>query len=61
MRLSASRIRSINRRLARAQGFTWPARETNLRTSPVYPTHTHTPIARIAAVKVIAVPRGAAA
>lgn len=29
MRLSASHIRSINRRLARAQGFTWPARDKN--------------------------------
>lgn len=29
MRLSASRIRSINRRLARVQGLTWPARNKN--------------------------------
>jgi hypothetical protein len=61
MRLSASRIRSINRRLAQAQGFTWPARETNQRISSVGPTQTSVPITRIAAVKVIAVPRSAAA
>ena len=61
MRLSASRIRSINRRLARAQGLTWPAHERNLRTSSVDPTHTPAQITRIAAVKVIAVPRSAAA
>ena len=61
MRLSASRIRSINRRLAQAQGFTWPARETNQRTSSVGQTHTPVPITRITDVKVIAVPRSAAA
>ena len=61
MRLSASRIRSINRRLARAQGFTWPAREMNQLSCPVGPTHTPAPITRMAAVKVIAVPRTAAA
>ena len=61
MRLSASRIRSINRRLAQAQGFTWPAREMNQPTCPVGLTHTPAPITRIAAVKVIAVPRSAAA
>ena len=61
MRLSASRIRSINRRLARAQGFTWPVRETNQHTAPVGPMHTPAPVTRIAAVKVIAVRRSAAA
>ena len=61
MRLSASRIRSINRRLAQAQGLTWPAREINQPTSPAGLTHTAAPITRIAAVKVIAVPRTAAA
>jgi hypothetical protein len=61
MRLSASRIRSINRRLARAQGFAWPARETSQRTSSIGSMHTPVPITRIAAVKVIAVPRSAAA
>ncbi len=30
MRLSASRIRSINRRLARAQGLTRPGRDNSL-------------------------------
>ncbi len=60
MRLSASRIRSINRRLAQVQGLTWPARETSQRISSVGPTHTPAPITRIAAVKVIAVPRSAA-
>jgi hypothetical protein len=61
MRLSASRIRSINRRLARAQGFTWPARDMNQRTSSVGTMRTHPKITRIAAVNVIAVPRSAAA
>ena len=61
MRLSASRIRSINRRLAQAQGFTWPARETNQRTPSVGPTRTPAPVARIAAVKVTVVPRSSAA
>lgn len=60
MRLSASRIRSINRRLAQAQGLTWPAREANQRISSVGPTHTPAPISRITAVKVIGVPRSAA-
>ena len=34
MRLSASRIRSITRRLARAQGLTWPARDKNREPMP---------------------------
>lgn len=61
MRLSASRIRSINRRLAQAQGVTWPSRETSQRTSSVGPTRIPAPITRIAAIKVITVPRSAAA
>jgi hypothetical protein len=61
MRLSASRIRSINRRLARAQGYTWPKRYTNLHASLVGPSHTHHPVSRIPAVKIVAVPRSAAA
>ena len=61
MRLSASRIRSINRRLARAQGYTWPTRDTNLHTSPVGPSDTSNPVTRIPAVKIVAVPRRAAA
>ena len=61
MRLSASRIRSINRRLARAQGLTWPAREMNQHTTLVGTMRTPAPMTRIAAVKVIAVPRSAAA
>ncbi len=61
MRLSASRIRSINRRLARAQGFTWPARETSQYTPSIGPKHTTAPLTRIRAVKIVAVPRTAAA
>jgi hypothetical protein len=61
MRLSASRIRSINRRLARAQGFTWPARDKNCRpmsggiTPPIVSRNVP------AIIKVIAVARDAAA
>jgi hypothetical protein len=61
MRLSASRIRSINRRLAQAQGLTWPARKTGERTSSIASMHSPAPFTRIVAVKVIAVPRSAAA
>ena len=61
MRLSASRIRSINRRLARAQGLTWPARAMNRHTSSVDPTQTPASGTRIQAVKIVAVPRTAAA
>jgi len=61
MRLSASRIRSINRRLARAQGYTWPLRDTNQHASSANPTHTSAPVTRIRAVKILAVPRSAAA
>ena len=61
MRLSASHIRSINRRLARAQGFTWPARDKNHQpmsglTSPVAVSR-NTP--RI--IKIISVPKTAVA
>ena len=61
MRLSASRIRSINRRLARAQGYTWPTRDTNLHDSLVSPSHTPAPASRIRAVKIVALPKSAAA
>ncbi|KAA6465337.1 hypothetical protein DYQ86_05185 [Acidobacteria bacterium AB60] len=61
MRLSASRIRSINRRLARAQGYTWPTRDTNLHFTPVGPSRTTAPVTRIPAVKIVALPRSAAA
>ena len=60
MRLSASRIRSINRRLARAQGFTWRVHNTNhsaslsqrLASDATNPRQT---------VRVVAVPRSTAA
>jgi hypothetical protein len=61
MRLSANRIRSINRRLARAQGYTWPARDTNHRASFVVPEHIPANVTRIPALKIVAVPRSAAA
>jgi hypothetical protein len=61
MRLSASRIRSINRRLARAQGYTWPTRDTNVHASLVSPSHTPAPVSPIQAVKIVAIPRSAAA
>lgn len=61
MRLSASRIRSINRRLARAQGFTWPARDTSQHTPSIAETHTPAPPTRIRTVKIVTVPRTAAA
>jgi hypothetical protein len=61
MRLSASRIRSINRRLARAQGYAWPTRDTNLHRTPVGPSYTPSPVSRTPAVKIVAVPRSAAA
>jgi hypothetical protein len=61
MRLSASRIRSINRRLARAQGYAWPTRDTNLHASPIGLSHTPAPVIRIPAVKIVAVRRSAAA
>lgn len=61
MRLSASRIRSINRRLARAQGYTWPARDKNYRpmSGATSPVNVSTSMPKI--VKVIAVARRAAA
>lgn len=61
MRLSASRIRSINRRLARAQGYTWPARDTNHPASLTVPGHTTATVTRIPTVKIVAVPRSTAA
>lgn len=61
MRLSASRIRSINRRLARAQGYTWPARDTNHHTSSADLRQTHATVTRIPVVKIVAPPRSAAA
>jgi hypothetical protein len=57
MRLSANRIRSINRRLARAQGFTWPTRVKNYQqiSRGTTPVTVSTNMPRI--VKVIAVGR----
>jgi hypothetical protein len=60
MRLSASRIRSINRRLARARGYTWPARDTNHPTVFAVPGQTPAIVARIPVLKIVAVPRSAA-
>lgn len=61
MRLSASHIRSINRRLARAQGFSWPAREKNHQpmSGHASPVSVSRNAPRI--VKVITVTRAAAA
>jgi hypothetical protein len=59
MRLSASRIRSINRRLAQVQGFAWPVHSTKRQTSPV-PNHARR-LALPRHVKIVAVPRNAAA
>jgi hypothetical protein len=61
MRLSASRIRSINRRLARAQGYTWPARHTSHPASFAVPERLPANVTRIPALKIVAVPRSAAA
>jgi hypothetical protein len=61
MRLSANRIRSINRRLARAQGYTWPARHTSHPASFAVPQHVTANVTRIATLKIVAVPRSAAA
>lgn len=61
MRLSASRIRSINRRLARAQGIVWPVHNSNHFVSRSSPTHTSVSHTRIATFKVVAVPRNVAA
>ncbi len=61
MRLSASRIRSINRRLARVQGFTWPARDKNCQPMSVGITPPIVSRNMPAIVKVIAVARNAVA
>jgi hypothetical protein len=61
MRLSASRIRSINRRLARAQGFTWPARDKNLQPTSGGATPVAVSMNTPRIAKVIAVARSAAA
>jgi hypothetical protein len=60
MRLSASRIRSINRAIARVQSSAWSASARNHRQPTANPTPT---IAVNAAkfVKVVAVPRSTAA
>jgi hypothetical protein len=60
MRLSASRIRSINRRLAQVQGFTWPVHSTKRQTSPV-PNHAPHLASPYRVVKIVAVPPNAAA
>jgi hypothetical protein len=61
MRLSANRIRSINRRLARAQGYTWPARHTSHPAAFAVPEHIPAIVARIPVLRIVAVPRSAAA
>ncbi len=60
MRLSASRIRSINRRLARVQGFAWPA---VVNRHPLVCPQTQAPISKNQSniVKIVAVPRCTAA
>lgn len=56
MRMSASRIRSINRAIARVQSVAWTA----FRKNPHQPTNVSTlPVAMMArTVKIIAAPRG---
>ena len=61
MRLSASRIRSINRRLARAQGLTWPACDKNFQPMSGGPTPVTVSRNMPVIVKVITVARNAAA
>lgn len=61
MRLSASRIRSINRRLARAQGYTWPARDKNYQQMSGATTSVAVSTNAPWIVKVVAVARKAAA
>lgn len=58
MRMSASRIRSINRAIARVQSTAWTASRNN----PNQPTNALTvPAAMVAGtVKIVAVPRAAA-
>jgi hypothetical protein len=60
MRLSASRIRSINRAIARAQLSAWPTSARNSRHSTANPSPT-VPVSAAKFVKVVAVPRRAAA
>lgn len=57
MRLSASRIRSINRRLARAQGISRPMHSSNHHVSTSGPVRTSAPVNRIATLKIVVVPR----
>ena len=61
MRLSASRIRSINRRLARAQGISRPAHNLNRHISASSTACTSTSLNRITPLKIVAVPRSMAA
>ena len=60
MRLSASRIRSINRAIARVQSSAWPASTRNSRHSTANPRPT-VPVSAAKFVKVVAVPRSVAA
>jgi hypothetical protein len=60
MRMSASRIRSINRAIARAQSSAWSASARKSRHSTGNPSST-VPVSAAKFVKVVAVPRGAAA
>lgn len=60
MRLSASRIRSINRAIARAQSSAWSASARNSHHSTSNPSPT-VPVSAAKFVKVVAVPRSAAA
>lgn len=57
MRLSASRIRSINRRLARAQGYTWTVRHANHLASSAELRHSPAIVTRPPTRKIVAVPR----
>jgi hypothetical protein len=61
MRLSASRIRSINRRLAQAQGFAWPAHDADRLASFARPTHAPVPLTPNRTVKIVAVQRSVTA
>lgn len=58
MRLSASRIRSINRAIARAQLSVWPVPRDRVRPSTT-PTSTSLPVAGAGVIKVVAVARNA--
>jgi hypothetical protein len=59
MRLSASRIRSINRAIVRVQSSAWPASAPNRRHSTNNPTPV-VPVSVDKFVKIVAVPRTAA-